>query len=44
VIQVLEFKTGRRTARHEQQLAIYVDAARALFPDKLVEGKLIYAE
>jgi ATP-dependent helicase/nuclease subunit A len=43
VIQVLEFKTGRPTSAHEQQLAVYVKAARALFPGRVVEGKLVYA-
>jgi ATP-dependent helicase/nuclease subunit A len=43
VIQVLEFKTGRPAPEHERQLAIYVAAARSLFPDATVEGKLIYA-
>jgi ATP-dependent helicase/nuclease subunit A len=44
IVRVLEFKTGRPSPAHEQQLAIYVKAARALFPDALVEGALIYAE
>jgi ATP-dependent helicase/nuclease subunit A len=44
VTRVLEFKTGRPLPEHERQLQIYVDAARALFPDAPVEGKLIYAE
>jgi ATP-dependent exoDNAse (exonuclease V) beta subunit len=43
VIEVIEFKTGQPTAEHQQQLAIYVEAARALFPDTAVEGRLIYA-
>jgi ATP-dependent helicase/nuclease subunit A len=43
LIQVLEFKTGRPLPEHEQQLAIYIDAARALFPGATVEGRLIYA-
>jgi ATP-dependent helicase/nuclease subunit A len=41
-IAVLEFKTGRRRASHEQQLALYVDAARSLFPGAAVEGHLLY--
>ena len=42
-IQVLEFKTGCALPEHQQQLDIYVEAARALFPDTVVEGRLIYA-
>ena len=42
-VRVLEFKTGRPVAEHEQQLAQYVNAVRLLFPDKSVEGKLVYA-
>ena len=44
VIQILEFKTGRRAAEHERQLDVYLAAARALFPDEPVEGLLIYPE
>jgi ATP-dependent helicase/nuclease subunit A len=44
VIEVLEFKTGRAAPEHEHQLAVYVNAARALFPGRLVSGKLIYAQ
>ena len=43
VVQVLEFKTGRPLPEHEQQLAAYVAAARSLFPEATVEGRLIYA-
>jgi ATP-dependent exoDNAse (exonuclease V) beta subunit len=42
VIQVLEFKTGAPLSRHREQLELYVEAARALFPGRTVEGKLIY--
>ena len=41
-LTVFELKTGRVQPDHERQLALYVDAARALFPDAAVEGKLIY--
>jgi ATP-dependent helicase/nuclease subunit A len=44
VVQVLEFKTGRPAREHHEQLALYVAAASALFPDAVVEGKLIYPE
>jgi len=43
-IEVLEVKTGRPTAAHERQLEIYVAAARALFPDAAVDGRLIYVD
>jgi ATP-dependent exoDNAse (exonuclease V) beta subunit len=41
-IEVLEFKTGQRRDEHQQQLALYVEAARALFPGHRVEGRLVY--
>jgi ATP-dependent helicase/nuclease subunit A len=44
VIEVFEFKTGRPDDRHRQQLETYVEAARALFPGRVVEGHLIYAQ
>jgi ATP-dependent helicase/nuclease subunit A len=43
-VEVLEFKTGRPRPEHEQQLALYVEAARALFPNATVEGRVVYAE
>jgi ATP-dependent helicase/nuclease subunit A len=43
-VLVLELKTGRRRAWHEAQLATYVRAARALFPGRAVEGRLVYSE
>ena len=42
-VTVLELKTGKAIPEHEQQLQIYVTAARALFPGTAVEGKLVYA-
>jgi RecB family exonuclease len=42
-LHVLEFKTGQPTRAHEIQLARYVAAARALFPDRRVAGAVIYA-
>ena len=39
---VVEFKTGRQRDEHAQQLAVYIDAARRLFPERRVEGRLIY--
>jgi hypothetical protein len=43
VIDVLEFKTGQPTSEHQRQLEAYVAAARALFPERIVQGRLIYA-
>jgi RecB family exonuclease len=40
---VLELKTGKAALEHEQQLAMYLTAARAMFPGTPVEGKLVYA-
>jgi RecB family exonuclease len=42
-VVVLELKTGTRQPDHEQQLATYVSAARALFPGSPVDGLLLYA-
>jgi ATP-dependent helicase/nuclease subunit A len=41
-VVVVEFKTGRRRSSHQQQLDVYVEAARALFPGARVEGRLVY--
>ena len=41
-LTVFELKTGPVRSHHERQLALYVDAARALFPDAAVDGKAIY--
>jgi ATP-dependent exoDNAse (exonuclease V) beta subunit len=40
---ILELKTGEPSPEHTRQLAVYLTAARALFPGTAVEGKLIYA-
>jgi hypothetical protein len=40
---VLEFKTGRPQPAHRRQLALYVDAVRALRPGIAVRGRLVYA-
>ena len=42
-ITVLEFKTGRPRAEHTRQLDAYVAAARAMFPEAAVDGRLVYA-
>ncbi len=43
-MEVLEFKTGQRAPQHRDQLDIYVAAARALFPDARVAGRLVYVD
>jgi ATP-dependent exoDNAse (exonuclease V) beta subunit len=42
-VVVVEFKTGARQPQDEAQLALYIKAAKALFPSADVEGQLIYA-
>ena len=41
-LTVVEMKTGRVQSQHEHQLALYVDATRALFPDAVVDGQVVY--
>ena len=41
-ITVLEFKTGRPRAEHARQLDVYIAAARAMFPEATVDGRLVY--
>lgn len=41
-ITVLEFKTGRPRAEHARQLDVYVTAARAMFPEAAVDGRVVY--
>jgi ATP-dependent helicase/nuclease subunit A len=43
-IAVVELKTGLRRPEHESQLQVYVEAARALFPEASVSGLLVYAD
>jgi ATP-dependent exoDNAse (exonuclease V) beta subunit len=44
-VTVVELKTGRRAPEHAAQLALYVEAARALFPPPArVDGVLVYAD
>jgi ATP-dependent helicase/nuclease subunit A len=43
-LEILEFKTGRPHPDHQRQLTLYLDAARALFREVTVEGRLIYAD
>jgi ATP-dependent helicase/nuclease subunit A len=42
-VTVLELKTGKPMPEHDEQLATYLAAARALFPGVSVEGRLVYA-
>ena len=42
-IVVVEFKTGRRRPEHEAQTALYLEAARALFPGSRVVTQLLYS-
>ena len=42
-IVVLEFKSGAAQPAHQIQLDLYVRAARSMFPDCDVEGRLVYA-
>jgi hypothetical protein len=39
----VEFKTGQPAAEHQRQLETYVAAAQALYPDRIVHGRLIYS-
>ena len=39
---VLELKTGAAQPAHQIQLDLYVRAARSMFPDCVVEGRLVY--
>ena len=39
---VLEFKTGRPRPEHDEQAAIYRDAAARLFPGLAIEARVIY--
>ena len=39
---VIEVKTGAARPEHESQLALYLEAARALFGGRQVDGRLLY--
>jgi ATP-dependent helicase/nuclease subunit A len=43
-VTVVEFKTGNRQDAHQEQLGLYVRAARALFPGFSIDGRLIYPD
>jgi ATP-dependent helicase/nuclease subunit A len=41
-VTVLDFKSGGPRPDHEIQLDMYLRAARSIFPDAVVEGRLVY--
>jgi ATP-dependent exoDNAse (exonuclease V) beta subunit len=41
-LTVIELKTGGARPHHERQLSLYLDAARALFPETSVDGAVVY--
>jgi len=41
-VTVLEFKTGTARPEHRRQLDAYLAAARAMFPDAKVDGRIVY--
>jgi ATP-dependent exoDNAse (exonuclease V) beta subunit len=41
-VTVLEFKTGAARPEHRRQLDAYLAAARAMFPDAKVDGRIVY--
>jgi ATP-dependent helicase/nuclease subunit A len=43
-ITIVEFKTGKPGPEHDAQLALYVEAALALFPGRPIERLLLYAD
>ena len=43
-LEVIEFKTGRPRASHEEQLRLYVAAVRALAPGREVTGRVVYLQ
>jgi ATP-dependent helicase/nuclease subunit A len=42
-LTLLEFKTGRERPEHRAQVDLYLQAIRQVFPDSLIDAKLIYA-
>ena len=43
-VAVVDFKTGRPKPEHRYQLDLYIAAARAMFPQVNVQGRLIYTD
>ncbi len=42
-VTVLEWKTGGVSPRHQAQLLRYIQAVKALVPDRVVDGTVVYA-
>jgi ATP-dependent exoDNAse (exonuclease V) beta subunit len=42
-VTVLEFKTGRPRAWHQEQVRIYQKAAQALFPSNQIVAQVVYS-
>ena len=42
-VTVLEFKTGRLRVEHERQIDFYRRAAQAVFPNAVVDARVIYS-
>jgi RecB family exonuclease len=43
-LTLLEFKTGRERPEHQMQLELYAQAMRQVFPDALIDTRLVYAD
>jgi ATP-dependent exoDNAse (exonuclease V) beta subunit len=43
-LTVVEFKTGRHRAEHQEQARVYTRAVRAAFPGSVVEARIFYAD
>jgi ATP-dependent helicase/nuclease subunit A len=43
-LTVVEFKTGRQRAEHQEQAEVYTRAVRAAFPGSVVEARIFYAD
>ena len=41
---LLEFKTGRPRSEHQTQLDLYRRAAERIFPDAVIDARLVYAD
>ena len=43
-VTVLEFKTGRSRSEHDDQAAMYLEAARRIFPGADVDAQVVYVD
>jgi ATP-dependent exoDNAse (exonuclease V) beta subunit len=43
MLTLLEFKTGRERPEHRQQVELYVQALRQLFPGAVIDAHVVYA-